>query len=58
MLERSRNGGGLRFDRASDYKAEQAEVIMLKDGRILFEGNASELRDAGKRDEYIRAFLS
>jgi len=54
----SRNGGGLRFDRASDYKAEQAEFIMLKDGRILFEGNASELRDAGKRDEYIRAFLS
>jgi phospholipid/cholesterol/gamma-HCH transport system ATP-binding protein len=54
----SRNGSGLRFDRASDNKAEQAEFIMLKDGRILFEGNATELRDAGKRDEYIRAFLS
>jgi phospholipid/cholesterol/gamma-HCH transport system ATP-binding protein len=54
----SRNGSGLRFDRASDNKAEQAEFIMLKDGRILFEGNASELRDVGKRDDYIRAFLS
>jgi phospholipid/cholesterol/gamma-HCH transport system ATP-binding protein len=54
----SRNGSGLRFDRASDNKAEQAEFIMLKGGRILFEGNASELRDVGKRDAYIRAFLS
>jgi phospholipid/cholesterol/gamma-HCH transport system ATP-binding protein len=54
----SRNGSGLRFERASDNKAEQAEFIMLKDGRILFEGNASELRDVGKRDDYIRAFLS
>jgi phospholipid/cholesterol/gamma-HCH transport system ATP-binding protein len=54
----SRNGSGLRFDRASDNKAEQAEFIMLKNGRILFEGNASELRDVGKRDDYIRAFLS
>jgi phospholipid/cholesterol/gamma-HCH transport system ATP-binding protein len=54
----SRNGSGLRFDRASDNKAEQAEFIMLKDGRILFEGNASELRDVEKRDDYIRAFLS
>jgi hypothetical protein len=54
----SRNGSGLRFERASDNKAEQAEFIMLKDGRILFEGNASELRDAAKYDDYIRAFLS
>jgi phospholipid/cholesterol/gamma-HCH transport system ATP-binding protein len=54
----SRNGGGLRFDRASDNKSDQAEFIMLKDGRILFEGNASELRDAAAHDDYIRAFLS
>jgi hypothetical protein len=31
---------------------------MLKDGSILFEGNASELRDAATHDDYIRAFLS
>ena len=54
----SRNGGGLRFDRASDNKSDQAEFIMLKDGSILFEGNASELRDAATHDDYIRAFLS
>ena len=54
----SRHGTELRFDRASDNKSDQAEFIMLKDGRILFEGNAPELRDAGKTDEYIASFLS
>jgi phospholipid/cholesterol/gamma-HCH transport system ATP-binding protein len=54
----SRDGNELVFDRSSDDKADQAEFIMLKDGRILFEGNASELREAAKRDAYIRAFLS
>jgi phospholipid/cholesterol/gamma-HCH transport system ATP-binding protein len=46
------------FDRAARDKADQAEFIMLKDGRIHFEGNASELRAAAKTDEYIRSFLS
>jgi phospholipid/cholesterol/gamma-HCH transport system ATP-binding protein len=54
----SRDGNEMRFDRASDNKADQAEFIMLKDGGILFEGNASELREAAKKDDYIRAFLS
>jgi phospholipid/cholesterol/gamma-HCH transport system ATP-binding protein len=54
----SRNGNELVFDRSSDNKSDQAEFIMLKDGGILFEGNATELRDAGKHDAYIRAFLS
>jgi hypothetical protein len=31
---------------------------MLKDGRILFEGNASDLRAAAKADAYIQSFLS
>ena len=54
----ARDGKELRFDRASDDKSDQAEFIMLKDGQILFEGSAPELRDAAKQDEYIRAFLS
>jgi len=29
--------------------------MMLKDGRVIFEGNASELRAA--EDEYLRTFL-
>ena len=54
----ARDGKELRFDRASDNKSDQAEFIMLKDGSILFEGNASELRDVATHDDYIRAFLS
>ena len=44
------------FEPAAEGKADQAEFIMLKDGGILFEGNATELREAAKKDEYIRAF--
>ncbi len=31
---------------------------MLKNGQIAFEGNASELREAATKDEYIHAFLN
>jgi len=51
-------GSELQFEKADREKADQAEFIMLKDGRIAFEGNASELREVAKRDEYIRSFLS
>jgi len=51
-------GSELQFEKADREKSDQAEFIMLKDGRIAFEGNASELREAAKRDEYIRSFLS
>jgi hypothetical protein len=51
-------GSELQFEKADHEKADQAEFIMLKDGRIAFEGNASELREAATRDEYIRSFLS
>jgi phospholipid/cholesterol/gamma-HCH transport system ATP-binding protein len=54
----SRDGGRLRIDRASAQKTDEAEFIMLKDGRISFEGNASELRAAAAADPYIAAFLS
>ncbi len=54
----SRDGGKLRIDRASADKTDEAEFIMLKDGTILFEGNASELRAAAKVDNYIAQFLS
>ena len=30
----------------------------LKDGRIHFEGNASELRESAARDPYMQSFLS
>ena len=54
----SRDGGKLSIDRASPQKTDEAEFIMLKDGGISFEGNASELRAAAAADPYIAAFLS
>jgi phospholipid/cholesterol/gamma-HCH transport system ATP-binding protein len=53
-----RGNGGVSFEHAARDKADQAEFIMLKDGRIHFEGNASELRAAAKTDDYIGSFLS
>ena len=53
-----RENGTLHFERSPPKKADEAEFIMLKDGRISFEGNASELREAATKDPYIEAFLS
>jgi len=54
----SKRNGDVAFDRAVRDKADEAEFIMLKDGRIHFEGHASELRAAAKTDDYIGSFLS
>lgn len=43
---------------ADAEKAEEAEFIMLRDGRIYFEGHAAEIREAAKTDPYLKAFLS
>jgi len=42
----SRETHEVSFEKAPKEKADEAEFIMLKDGGILFEGNAAELRDA------------
>jgi phospholipid/cholesterol/gamma-HCH transport system ATP-binding protein len=52
------NNGELAFERSPERKADEAEFIMLKDGRIGFEGNASELRAAAAKNPYIHSFLS
>jgi phospholipid/cholesterol/gamma-HCH transport system ATP-binding protein len=54
----SRPHGQMQFARASAEKSDEAEFIMLKDGVIHFEGNATELRAAAGRDDYMAAFLS
>jgi phospholipid/cholesterol/gamma-HCH transport system ATP-binding protein len=56
--EAVRSGSGVEIIPADPDKAEEAEFIMLKDGRIAFEGHAGEIREAAKTDAYIRAFLS
>ena len=54
----TRENGVLQFSKAPPRKADEAEFIMLKDGRIAFEGNASELRAEAAKDSYIDSFLS
>jgi phospholipid/cholesterol/gamma-HCH transport system ATP-binding protein len=54
----SRKGQALTFEKCAPEKCDEAEFIMLRDGRIAFEGNAGELRAAARTDSYIDAFLS
>lgn len=42
--------------KATDAKLEEADFVMLRDGRIAFEGSATELR--ASTDPYLQAFLS
>jgi phospholipid/cholesterol/gamma-HCH transport system ATP-binding protein len=48
--------GKIRIVPADAEKAGQAEFMMLRDGFIVFEGDAAELR--GANDEYLKKFLS
>jgi phospholipid/cholesterol/gamma-HCH transport system ATP-binding protein len=52
------DGGDVIIEKADEEKAQQAEFIMLKDGRIHFEGNAGELRALAEHDDYVQSFLS
>jgi phospholipid/cholesterol/gamma-HCH transport system ATP-binding protein len=56
--EAVRENGNIRIVQADADKAEEAEFIMLRDGRIAFEGHAAELRAATAVDPYLRTFLS
>jgi phospholipid/cholesterol/gamma-HCH transport system ATP-binding protein len=55
MAERD-EAGKVRIVRATPEKERQAEFIMLKDGLIVFEGDADALRRS--TDPYIQTFLS
>ena len=54
--EAVREDGQIRIEPADAKKCEEAEFIMLKEGRIHFEGHAGELR--ASKDAYLKAFLS
>jgi len=54
--EAVRRNDGVAIVPADEHKSEQAEFIVLKDGRIFFEGNATALR--ASRDPYLRTYLS
>jgi phospholipid/cholesterol/gamma-HCH transport system ATP-binding protein len=48
--------GGIKIVRAEREKEREAEFLMLRDGLIVFEGDADALRAA--HDDYLREFLS
>lgn len=54
--EATRTGGAIHIGRADAQKCDEAEFIMLREGVLVFEGNAAELR--ASKDPYIREFLS
>jgi phospholipid/cholesterol/gamma-HCH transport system ATP-binding protein len=54
--EAVRENGRLSIVPADQRKTNEAEFLMLKDGRIHFEGNAAELR--ASKDPYLKRFLS
>jgi phospholipid/cholesterol/gamma-HCH transport system ATP-binding protein len=51
-----RRAGRIVIESASAEKSDEAEIIMLRDGLIAFEGSAEELRRSN--DPYLREFLS
>jgi len=54
--EAVRRGDKVEFVGAGPEKMQEAEFMMLKDGLIIFEGTADELR--ASTDPYIQSFLS
>jgi phospholipid/cholesterol/gamma-HCH transport system ATP-binding protein len=48
--------GKIKIVKADARKEREAEFMMLKDGFIVFEGDAEQLRQS--QDEYLRTFLS
>jgi phospholipid/cholesterol/gamma-HCH transport system ATP-binding protein len=51
-----RDDGQVRIVPADPDKSEEAEFMMLRNGLVVFEGTAAQLR--GSADEYLRNFLS
>ena len=56
MAVRAHDGSEIEIAPATQRRANEAEFIMLRDGLIVFEGDADELR--ASTDPYIRTFLS
>jgi phospholipid/cholesterol/gamma-HCH transport system ATP-binding protein len=54
--EARRVNGAIRLEAANEEKSDEAEFIMLKDGKIIFEGPAGDLRRSN--DPYLKTFLS
>jgi phospholipid/cholesterol/gamma-HCH transport system ATP-binding protein len=51
-----RENGKIRIIPADDQKESEAEFLMLRDGRLVFEGDSDSLRQS--QDTYLQTFLS
>jgi phospholipid/cholesterol/gamma-HCH transport system ATP-binding protein len=51
-----RRDGRIEIVPAEPAKCQEAEFLMLRDGDVVFEGNATELRNS--TDPYLQSFLS
>jgi phospholipid/cholesterol/gamma-HCH transport system ATP-binding protein len=51
-----RENGEIRIVRADERKESEAEFLMLRDGRLVFEGDTDALRESS--DPYLQTFLS
>ena len=49
-------GGDIQLVEAGAQKIDEADFVMIKEGRVYFEGTASELRTS--KDPYLLTFLS
>jgi phospholipid/cholesterol/gamma-HCH transport system ATP-binding protein len=49
-------GGKIELVEAAEAKIEEADFVMIREGRVAFEGTAGELRHS--RDPYLQKFLS
>jgi len=55
--EARRNAAGkIEIFEAAEQKIEEADFLMIREGRVAFEGHASDLRTT--KDPYLKAFLS
>jgi phospholipid/cholesterol/gamma-HCH transport system ATP-binding protein len=53
---RRESNGDIAIVEAGEAKIEQADFVMIREGRVFFEGTAGELRNS--RDPYLQKFLS
>jgi len=49
-------GGEIELTEAAEQKVEEADFVMIREGRVYFEGTAAELRNS--TDPYLQKFLS
>jgi phospholipid/cholesterol/gamma-HCH transport system ATP-binding protein len=53
---RRNQAGEIEISEATHQKIEEADFVMIREGRVAFEGHAADLRNS--KDPYLKTFLS